>query len=79
MRSNDYVETMIAMDEKRDHEQAARRGQRVAELADAVAGRMFGSGRWSRADCLELRREIVALAVEVWYPGLAVDLPGDPT
>ena len=78
MAIDHYVDHEIGASERRDHEQAARRGQRIADLADTVAHRMLATGRLSGADCLELRREIVAVAAEVWYPGLAVDLPGDP-
>lgn len=73
----DPLDVVMAREERMDHAQAERRGQRVRDLAEAVVAALMGPGLLPAAH----RAQAVIVAVHILaddlYGNAALDLPAD--
>jgi hypothetical protein len=69
----DPVEAMLDDERQADHAQAARRGERLARIADAVASNLHARGILTCTD--DLRGALFHALADELYGNAAIDVP----
>jgi len=73
-RHEDPVERLLADDAAADHAQAKTRGERVRDLADAIAVELHGRGML-HASRRDTRAAIFHILADDLYGNAAIDIP----